>query len=230
MLVHFWSLAVEEQFYIVWPAIILLVKNLKALVLIIISLLLIVMIGRYLLWSFHIEHLAYDSLYTFTRIDGICIGCLLAIMLRINPDFLRRYTYVIVFTLAGLNFLMYFLNQNATVRLPYLAFIGYTTFAIMFGFLVYEAILQKSRIIRVLFDNKILRFFGRISYSLYVLHWPLYLFIGPYFQPLLFKYFNPYNASLANSIVLTAVAFLAAYLSYRYLERYFLSLKKYFTK
>jgi peptidoglycan/LPS O-acetylase OafA/YrhL len=228
MLFHFWSLAVEEQFYIIWPGIILLVKNFKALLWIIVSTLIVVMIGRYLLWIFHIQNLGYDSLYTFTRIDGICIGCLLALMLRVNPDFLKSYTYLIVLALAGLNFIMYFLNKEATVRLPYLAFIGYTTFAIMFGFLVYEAITAKSKIIQLVFNNDILKFFGRISYGLYILHWPIYLICFPLLKDLFGQISSVDIAKITAALLATAIAVLVSLFSYNYFEIKFLRLKNYF--
>jgi peptidoglycan/LPS O-acetylase OafA/YrhL len=228
MLFHFWSLAVEEQFYIIWPGIILLVKNFKALLWIIVSTLIVVMIGRYLLWIFHIQNLGYDSLYTFTRIDGICIGCLLALMLRVNPDFLKSYTYLIVLALAGLNFIMYFLNKEATVRLPYLAFIGYTTFAMMFGFLVYEAITAKSKFIQLVFNNDILKFFGRISYGLYILHWPIYLICFPLLKDLFGQISSVDIAKITAAFLATAIAVLVSLFSYNYFEIKFLRLKNYF--
>lgn len=229
MLFHFWSLAVEEQFYIVWPGVILLIKNFKTLVWIIISLLIAVVIGRYLIWIFHIQHLGYDSLYTFTRIDGICIGCLLALMLRVNPNFLKKYTYIIVLVLACLNFVMYFLNKNARIRLPYLAFVGYSTFAGMFGFLVYEALDSKSKFIQRVFNNNFLKFFGRISYGLYIFHWPVYLICFPFLKSAFDQIDMGENISeITGAVLATGIAVLVSLLSYNYFEMKFLRLKDYF--
>jgi peptidoglycan/LPS O-acetylase OafA/YrhL len=226
MLLHFWSLAVEEQFYLVWPAVILFVKDPRKLLWVLISVLLAVMIGRYLLWIFHIQHLAYDSFYTFTRIDGICVGSLIAVLIRIKPDFLKNYRHIIVLVLAAVNFLMYFLNQNTSVRLPYLAFVGYTTFAVMFGFLVYEAVVGKTRIIMAIFQNAVLRFFGRISYGLYVYHWPLYLILSPFFYHMFLRILPTGQwAVFASSLTVTIIAVVVSVLSYRFFENYFLKLK-----
>ena len=89
---HLWSLAVEEQFYLLWPLAILVLRKPKLLLLSISILLLAVLGLRLWVWNNHIADLAYFNLYTFTRIDGICIGCMVALLLRINKDFLQRYT------------------------------------------------------------------------------------------------------------------------------------------
>ncbi|HSU26986.1 MAG TPA: acyltransferase, partial [Chitinophagaceae bacterium] len=181
-LLHTWSLAVEEQFYLVWPALILMIRKPKILLWVVICLLFAVGMARYLVWTWHVKDLAYSSLYTFTRIDGICIGCILALLLRVYPGFLKKYTTLIVLLMAAINFAFYFLNDQHSFTLPYLAFVGYTTFAVLFGLLVHEAVQGKSRIIQTLLDNRPLRFFGKISYGLYVYHWPVYLLFFSYFR------------------------------------------------
>lgn len=232
IIMHFWSLAVEEQFYLVWPFIILWVKKPKPLLWISFLMLVAVMILRVVLWRFQIEDLAYDSLYTFTRIDGICVGCMVALILRVNPGLLEKYRYIVVLTLAGLNFIIYFLNFNSPARFPYLAFVGYTTFAILFGILLYECITRDSKWIKILFANKPLRFFGRISFGFYVYHWPVYLVLFPYLRDVLIEeaLLNSSVAQWISAIVATLTSLGLSVLSYRYFESYFLRLKKHYSR
>ncbi|MBK5272301.1 MAG: acyltransferase [Bacteroidia bacterium] len=227
MLLHTWSLAVEEQFYLIWPAIILLIKKPKILLLIVISLLIIVGISRFLLWSYHIKDLAYSSLYTFTRIDGLCIGSMLVLVMRIYPGFIKKYTAAIVLLMAVINFGFYFVNNQHSLTLPYLAFVGYTTFAVLFGLLLYEAAIGQSKIIQILFNNRFLKFFGKISYGLYVYHWPVYILLFSFFQKWLVKSFDFNNsiAEMISSIIVTLLALAISVVSYYSLERYFLRLK-----
>ena len=175
LLLHTWSLAVEEQFYLLWPLLILIIRRPKHLLWVMMSILILVGIARYIIWSYKVEDLAYSSLYTFTRIDGLCIGSMVALLQKINPGFLKRNTVFIVLLMAAINFGFYFINNRQGFTLPYLAFVGYTTFAVLFGILIYEAVTGESKIIRFLLDNRPLKFFGRISYGLYVYHWPVYI-------------------------------------------------------
>ena len=228
ILLHTWSLAVEEQFYLVWPAIVLLIRKPKILLAVAIIALIGVGLARYVIWSFQVHDLAYASLYTFTRIDGLCIGCILALLMQINPGFLKKYTTHIVLLMAGINFAFYFLNNQSSQTLPYLAFVGYTTFAVLFGILVYEAVMAESKIIQFIFNNNILKFFGKISYGLYVYHWPVYILLFPFFQKILFENgYLAYNYSETGSaIIVTALSVLLSLLSYHYFEKRFLQLKK----
>ena len=227
ILLHTWSLAVEEQFYLVWPATILLIRKPKILLIISITVLLAVGFTRYAIWTFKIEDLAYASLYTFTRIDGICIGCMLALIMRINADFLKKYTVAIVLLMALINFGFYFLNNRNADTLPYLALVGYTTFAILFGILVYEAVIGESKIIQLIFNNRILKFFGKISYGLYVYHWPVYVLLFPFFKHFIIINTNiAYRmAELGSGIIVTAISVIVSVISYRYFEKPFLKLK-----
>jgi peptidoglycan/LPS O-acetylase OafA/YrhL len=232
LLLHLWSLAVEEQFYLIWPLIILLIRKPKILLCIAILLLIVTNGVRFILWYNQIQNLDYFHLYTFTRIDGICIGCMVAVIIKIDPSLLRKYTLPIILSFALINFIFYFVNKHTSSSLLYLALMGYTTFALLFGYLVYEAALGKSIIIEVLFNNRFIKFFGKISYGLYMFHWPIFLLLFPVFQKLLITHLN-FRGNIADklsSVIVTLIAVFISCLSYYYFESYFLKLKNHFSK
>jgi peptidoglycan/LPS O-acetylase OafA/YrhL len=222
---HFWSLAVEEQFYLLWPLAILILKKPKYLLILMGILLFLVMIFRFFIWTFRIEDLAYFNLYTFSRIDGICIGCMLSLIQRINPEFLKKFTPAIVLAMAAVNFIFYFFNRLYHFTFPYLAIVGYTTFAMLFALLINEAVIQETRIINFIFNNRLLKFFGKISYGLYVFHWPIFIMVNPYMQEWAGKYASAQYAQIISSVVATLIAIVISVLSFRYFESIFLNLK-----
>ena len=222
---HYWSLAVEEQFYIFWPLVMLLLKKPKRLLIFISILLLAVIAFRFGLWIYRIENLAYYNLYTFTRIDGICIGCITALLYHINYEFIRKYTSLIVIAFAGVNFLFYFINSISSYSFPYIALVGYTTFAMMFGLLVYEAARGETRLINYIFTLPVFRFLGKISYALYVFHWPVYLLLF-YYWPLSWSSgISKFGNNILVAILATIISIIISWLSTRYFESHFLRLK-----
>jgi peptidoglycan/LPS O-acetylase OafA/YrhL len=227
LLLYTWSLAVEEQFYLVWPFIILLIRRPKILLAITLVMLVVIGIARYMVWIYQVEDLAYSSLYTFTRIDGLCIGSALALLMAINPKFLGKYITVIVLLMAAINFGFYFINTERSFTLPYLAFIGYTTFAMLFGILVYEAVTGESKWINFVFKNRLLIFFGKISYGLYVFHWPVYMLLFPATRNWILSTIGSSErmADMMSATLVTIAAVLLGVLSYRYFEKPFLKLK-----
>jgi peptidoglycan/LPS O-acetylase OafA/YrhL len=228
MLLHTWSLAVEEQFYLIWPVVIFLIRKPRVLLITVSVVLVLVGFARFMTWEYNVRDLSYASLYTFTRIDGLCIGAMLALLMQINPAFLKKHTTLIVLLMAAVNFGFYFLNDQHSFTLPYLAFVGYTTFAVLFGILVFEAATGGVKIINFIFNNTILRFFGKISYGLYVFHWPVYILLFSFFQKHIFNKtpMTSVAAEIASAIMVTIVAVVLSVISYRYFEKPFLKLKK----
>lgn len=222
---HLWSLAVEEQFYLFWPPIILMLKKPKRLLLFIMIFFIIVLAFRCLIWLYKIENFAYFNLYTFTRIDGICIGCTIALLQKTKPLFLNRYLPFIVFAFAGLNFLFYFFDAYLHLSFPYLGLIGYTTLAMLFGLLVHEGV-KGNPIVDYIFKGRFLRFLGKISYGLYIFHWPIYSLLFP-------KIINTFSnqlqsnlwANLAASFICIIIAVAVSVISFYTFERFFLKLK-----
>ena len=130
--------------------------------------------------------------------------------------------------MAAINFVFYFLNDHHSFTLPYLAVVGYTTFCVLFGILVHEAITGQSRIIQLLLNNRFLKFFGKISYGLYVYHWPVYMLLFKVIYDLIRDRFSaaPSYAEAGSSVAVTLIAIVVSVISYRYFERPFLRLKK----
>ena len=223
---HLWSLAVEEQFYLLWPFAIIIIRK-PSWLLVFISLILLAVLGlRLWAWMNQVADLAYFNLYTFTRIDGICIGCMIALLQRINPSFLKKYTSLIVLFFALLNFAFFFINRRYDFGFPYLAMIGYTTFAMIFGLLVNEAVTRETRLINILFDNPVFRFFGKISYGFYMFHWPLYFLLSPWLFEVLAGSLHGAWLQFFVSLSATLIAIAVSWTSFRFFESYFLKLKK----
>ena len=180
---------------------------------------------RLWVWYHQIADMAYFNLYTFTRVDGLCIGCMIALLQRINPGFLQRHTAAIVLFFAGLNFAFFFINRRYQFSFPYLALAGYTTFAMLFGMLVNEAVMGRSKLVNFLFNIPLLKFLGRISYGFYVFHWPVYLLLSPWLFSWVSKFVSGSLLQFTVSVLETLAGIAISWISYRYYERYFLKLK-----
>jgi peptidoglycan/LPS O-acetylase OafA/YrhL len=229
---HLWSLAVEEQFYILWPLAIFIIRKPKFLLAFIITVLITVLVLRCVVWINKYEDLAYFNLYTFSRIDGICIGCMVALLQKINSRFLTNHMTLLVFVFAGLNFIFYFINRYYHFSFPYLALIGYTTLAMLFGLLVYEAVKNENKIINGIFNWRLLKFFGKISYGFYIFHWPVYVLLSPFtlkwIQQVMPAPLFTNAHQIFSAIFCTGIAFLISVISYHFFEIHFLKLKNRF--
>ncbi len=222
---HLWSLAVEEQFYLLWPLVILLIRKTKWLLSFICILFVLLPGARLWVWMQQFPDLAYFNLFTFTRIDSICAGCMIALLLQVNRDFLKKYSIPIILFVALLNITFYYFNRSQDFTYPHLALVGYSTVAVMFGLIVNNAITGKSKLITLLFDSRLLKFFGKISYGFYIFHWPVYLLLSP----LLFQWVAYITGGVAQQYIVSALATAAgaglSWLSFQYYERHFLKLK-----
>lgn len=228
---HFWSLSVEEQFYFVWPLIILLVKRPKYLLWLCFSVLLIVILSRCYIWYNKSSYTSYTYIFLFTRIDGILIGSMLALTKLINYNFLKKYSYLIIFSLATLNFLFYFINRYKQFTFPYWAIVGYTTFSVIFALIAYEAIDRRDKILTFILSIPLLRFLGKISYGFYVFHWPIYFMLYKYTDSWAQSNFrlDGFSLHFFVSLVLTFIAFIISVISYYTYERIWLRLKERYT-
>jgi peptidoglycan/LPS O-acetylase OafA/YrhL len=227
-----WSLAIEEQFYIFWPFLIYFLPK-RALVIVNIGIILLSVFGRIIvaLVSDNPTSTLYIAYYsTITRLDTLALGALIAIIFQESTLWQERLKKIAIPALLGATALVLTvvlmpnreeLYNNIPIRLT-----GYSVLAIMGGSsIVISLTHDKSSLLRRFFRNKSLRFFGKYSYALYLIH-PIILQI---FLDLLwdakFRGWQAYVSYLFISFCLTIILSL---LSWHLLEKRMLNLKRYF--
>ncbi len=209
---HYWSLAVEEHFYLIWPLIIYFTPPRKLWKVIGVSIILIFIL-RYFMLS---EGLAINH-FTFTRIDQLLFGTVLA-LLEFN-GFIKSSKAPLYFIILGLSVipiaaLTYYLQKHFFFTKEILkSTLQALIFFSLIGYLVASNV--QTTINRIL-SSRILQYFGKISYGLYVWH------VGVLF--ILLEYAIT-GSLILDLFLLFAASVMVAHLSYKYFESYFLRLK-----
>ncbi len=181
---HAWSLCIEEQFYIVFPFVVLLLSYFKAqkkIFYIIGALFLFTCLIRLYLWNNNLDPIKYPDAYkgnfwitwiyypTYSRLDGLLTGITIAAVFEYLPNLTNRLLKLgNLFLVIGIAILVgaYFLCLN---RVSYNANVfGFPTVALGYGFCVLAALCPNSFLYKMNFS-----FFKRIailSYAVYLCH------------------------------------------------------------
>ena len=199
-LLHLWSLGIEEQFYIVWPAILWVAYRTKA------------KVGRLLtvlfLASFAVNialsstNISDDFYLPVSRFWELIAGAALAWHRQIVPTSnLRSWI-----SFAGLVALL----ASAALFTPELRFPGWPALLPVLGAVAIILAGPEATANRVVFSSRAMVFVGLISYPLYLWHWPLisYAYI--------LRVGKPPTALMASGFV--AASFLLAWVTYRFIE------------
>jgi peptidoglycan/LPS O-acetylase OafA/YrhL len=228
---HFWSLAVEEQFYLVWPFVVRRTTP-RRLLQIGIAVAVVALASRI---GLLVAGVGPGGPYMFTicRMDALALGGVVAAVIRIPAyrERVARHRGRIAVAACAL----FVLGLFATHGYPRAAYwdqtFGYTILAVTFAALVLLVVLDHERGYGWLagaFDNAALRSFGKYSYGIYVFHQPLNQMIG---EPLL-RSLRPEGTGLKAGAVyivaVTAASYALALVSYHGYEKHFLALKRHF--
>jgi peptidoglycan/LPS O-acetylase OafA/YrhL len=168
---HFWTLAIEEQFYLVWPLIVF-VSDRKTLARICVAAILAAFCFRFFC-AFELNRplLGYVSL--FGRCDSLAAGAFLAVVAEsgsqiLSPSRLKATASICLLGLAGL----FFLREGLPNEDPFVVTLAPTLLAGLSVALVAPFVLSSKASNRWL-ESPALRLLGFYSYSLYIFHQPV---------------------------------------------------------
>jgi len=218
---HTWSLAIEEQFYILWPVLFLLfARRPKSLLGGLIAWIITVNVYRI---GLHAIGVREEYIYTAldTRIDHLLVGCALAVALKnklIAPLWhLVAHGAALCLVIALLAVSIF---TGQVFGIPYRNTIGFAIDPLLIALLVAGLLSREGRAVNWM-DSRPLVYLGAISYSTYlyqqIVLWPVAQTMRSFGTP------EP-----ITFLGCTAAVWFVAALSYAFIERPFLKLKKRF--
>lgn len=229
---HFWTLAIEEQFYLVWPLLVYLLRTRRRIVVaaavgMVLSLLIRL---AWVLFSNLDAHPYVLVSWTPSQLDGLLFGAVIAMAIRSRWRTRALRAAPAMLCAGALPMLAIWVKDGQLQMLehPFAEVIEPLLLALTFGGLLLWSL--RSGTVQRVFAHPALRFFGRYSYGLYVYHYTLAgLFLGPMRTALLARGMSKMIGVLVPGATVFVVSIGVAWLSFRYFEEPFLRLKDRFT-
>ena len=207
---HLWSLSVEEQFYLLWPAVIFFISRKYLQQVFLIGIAMAVLFR----WFITTPQNDMGRILMPGSLDSFCIGGLLAYGRQFASAWYNWYVkkrgYFLLLAFAVLVFVHTRLFKNMGHYVSICCYYLFISFA--FGILIDRvADTVRFRPVSFILSNRVLLFIGKISYGVYLFH----NFI-PYFYnvnlPVILTPFNMYVVQAARFAVLIGVASMSWFL------------------
>lgn len=221
-LAHSWSLAIEEQFYACLPLAVYLldIRRLRRLLWAVVLLSPVARLGALA------SGLVVDTYFvTFFRLDVLAMGALVATSLHGRDDLssadVRRGTRLWIALMAAS--VVLWLTRQVSFSKPVFNAVGLTIIDGGLAMLIFVAVVRESRWLDAVLRLKPVGALGRISYGVYLIHFPIVLLTRldlPYWLPL-----QGWGLTFGIAAVSIGVTIVLAGASWRFLERPFLVLK-----
>ncbi|MGH3851598.1 MAG: acyltransferase family protein, partial [Pseudonocardiaceae bacterium] len=131
---HFWSLAIEEQFYMVWPLLVVRLRDSRLLVICAVA-----AVFSCVLRQFDVSW-PYAYMFTFTRLEGLMLGAALAMLIRTHRSLLERAVpYTLPISSLGLAIVAW-TQRGFHISNEWVIRAGYPLMAVFFGSILLVAL------------------------------------------------------------------------------------------
>jgi peptidoglycan/LPS O-acetylase OafA/YrhL len=209
---HFWSLAVEQQFYLVWPFLVLLVPH-RALEPVILGLVALAPATRVALYGAGFTDFAQFNVLPFASFDSLGLGALVALWLNQSQVALgqRWQLLTVLAAIAGAGIIALHLRGGWPANPEQ------TLFATLFAWVIKRSSTGFAGVLGVLLTWPPLVWLGTISYGVYVYHMFAPRIVGAALRGIAAPVQLQSGAPLF--LLSTAATLAVATLSWRFLER-----------
>jgi peptidoglycan/LPS O-acetylase OafA/YrhL len=222
-----WSLAVEEQFYLLWPLLVA-QRSARQVLLLSLGVALAGIASRALMVALSV---APEAVYvsTFSRMDALAAGASLAAAIRLPGalPWLVARRRPLAGLAAGVAIAGLLLTHGYPRLKPLGQSVGYTLHTLVFTLCLAASLAgDLSGAVRRGLARRVLTSFGRYSYAIYLFHHPLHMLAGPSAREALERTgLGGMPLALSYVVLGTAVLWCAGWLSARLVEQPLLALR-----
>jgi peptidoglycan/LPS O-acetylase OafA/YrhL len=229
---HLWSIAVEEQIYLLFPLALIFISNKTKIFYFVLFTIVAILISRWYYFTLAIPREGYPRIFynTFFRFDSFLSGVLVYLIYNNQIQFKKvktilQWSGLICFLVL---FIYIFITKDAEKNNTFISGGGYTIIAIMYAGLLQVTLFKKNKIVNLITSSGFLRYTGRISYGMYIFHWPLFLVgFAVINKAFAYLHFIPGSTTIhiINVLICFPATYLISHLSFRYFESFFLKRK-----